>query len=140
MKIYLSTENPKNEFYKWANSLPMFDGIVLNSEATEIICDHFISSFRFEEIPELLSRIFTKMRLGCELTIIDVDVEMACRSIHVEEINQREVNKILFDNQKRKSIFSMDVIEKYLPENVTITNKHYENGNCTFILKCRRKT
>lgn len=140
MKIYLSTQDPKNEFYKWANSLPMLDGIVLDSEATAIVCDSFISSFDYHEAGALLLKIVKKMRIGCELVVMDVDAEMLCRSFYVEEINQKQLNEIVFMSQKRKSLFSMSHIEENLPENIRVTNKHYENGNCSFILKCRRES
>jgi hypothetical protein len=139
MKIYLSTQDPKSPNYKWANSLPMLDGIVLDSEATEIICDNFVSSFDYSEVGALLSKIAKKMRIGCELVIMDVDVEMLCRSLYVEEIDQKTLNDIVFFSQKRKSLFSMSQIESSLPQNIRPTNKHYENGNCSFVLKCRRE-
>jgi len=138
MRIYLSTDKPEETNYSWANSLPMLDGLVLDSEATEIVCKNFISSFEYSDIASLLSVIYKKMRLGCVLTIIEKDIDILCDSFYVEEINTEIVNKILFNSQKRKSLFSISDVESKLPNGIQATHKHYEKGNCSFVLKCKR--
>jgi hypothetical protein len=138
MRIYLSTEQPEDTTYIWANSLPMLDSLSLDSESLEIVCKNFISSFEYSDIRPLLQRIYKKMRLGCKLTIIEKDIDLLCRSFYVEELDINTINQILFSLQKRKSVFNITDIESSLPSGIQVTHKHYESGDCSFILKCKR--
>jgi len=137
MKIYLSTTKP-NDTRKWANSLPMLDGLVLNSEAIDITCDNFLSSFDIREIEQLLHKISEKMRIRGILTLVDIDMNITSRRFYTEEINIEKLNTILFEEQKRKCFLTMELIEFLLPKNLTIEYKHYDQNTCRFILKCRR--
>lgn len=138
MRIYLSTEQPSDNTYIWANSLPMLDSASLDAESTEIVCKNFVSSFDYADIPALLQKIYKKMRLGCVLTILEKDFDLLCRSFYVEELNISNVNAILFPSQKRKSVFNIIDIESKLPDGLQVTHKHYEAGDCSFVLKCKR--
>ena len=139
MKIYLSTTKP-NDTRKWANSLPMLDGLVLNSEAIDITCDNFLSSFDIREIEQLLHKISEKMRIRGILTLVDIDMNITSRRFYTEEINIEKLNTILFEEQKRKCFLTMELIEFLLPKNLTIEYKHYDQNTCRFILKCRRNS
>jgi hypothetical protein len=137
MKVYLSTVN-KNTNSKWASNLPMLDGLVLDSEGTDIICDDFISSFEYNEIGGLLSKIASKIRLKGKLTIADVDANIIFRRGYNEEISENDANIALFANQKRKSLISLKTVIKMLPPNLEIESKTYDHQTCRFILVLRR--
>jgi hypothetical protein len=137
MKVYLSTVN-KNTNSKWASNLPMLDGLVLDSEGTDIICDDFISSFEYNEIGSLLSKIASKIRLKGKLTIADVDANIIFRRGYNEEISENDANIALFANQKRKSLISLKTVIKMLPPNLEIESKTYDHQTCRFILVLRR--
>lgn len=138
MRIFLSNKQPDDQSVSWINNLAALNSNVLNAEATYIVCDNFISTFPLEELSQLLSIISSKMRMGCELIINDVDSDLLFKRAHTEEINIEEVNAAIFKDQNRKSIFSIGVIQKLLPNTLTITHKHYDYNNCLFTLKCRR--
>lgn len=137
MKIYLSTTKPQDS-RKWANSIAMLDGLVLNSEATDITCDNFISSFDISELKFLLENIILKIRINGVITITDVDVNIISRRIYTDELSIEKYNSILFGDQKRKSIVSLSEIESILPDSLKIESKYYDQNTCRFTLKCRR--
>lgn len=138
MKIYLATNKPNNLNCKWASNLPMLDGMLLDSEGTDIVCDDFISSFTYEEIPSLLNKLASKLRIKGKLTIADVDANILTVRTYNQEVAENELNSMLFTNQKRKSIVSLSNIEAALPSNLEIESKTYDHKTCRFILVVRR--
>jgi hypothetical protein len=139
MKVYLSTVN-KDSNYKWASNLAMLDGMLLDSEGTDIVCDDFISSFSSEDAAGLLSKIASKLRLKGKLTIAEVDPNIIFRRGYNQEISEADVNTALFTNQKRRSIVSLDTILKMLPPNLTVESKTYDHQTCRFVLVVRRSS
>ena len=137
MKVFLSDNKPPLNSHKWASNLSMFNDMVLDCEATDIICENFLSSFNFGELQDLIKIIVSKMRLDSQLTIIEADAYLASKKFYLEEINLAELNNILFKGG-RKSILNSDHILSILPENLSVTHKHYDAASCGFILKCRR--
>lgn len=138
MKIYLATNKSKNINCKWASNLAMLDGMLLDSEGTDIICDDFISSFAYEEIAGLLNKLASKIRIKGKLTIADVDANILSVRTYNQEVAENELNSMLFTNQKRKSIVSLSTIEEKLPKNLDIESKTYDHKTCRFILVARR--
>ena len=138
MKIILSNKQNDDKSYIQINNISVLDESVLNSEATHILCDDFISCFKLEELNQLLSKICTKMRIGCELIISEVDSSLLFKRFYLEEIDLNEMNQILFMGQKRKSILDMDTIQSNLPKHINIISKHYDYNSCSSIIKCKR--
>ena len=137
MKVYLSTAN-KNSTYKWASNLPTLDGLLLDAEGTDIICDDFVSSFDSEEITALLEKLTSKLRLKGKLTIAEVDSSIIFRRGYNQEISESDVNVALFKDQKRKCLVSLDTIVEMLPANMSIESKTYDHQTCRFVLVVRR--
>jgi len=138
MRIFLSHKNTPDNSYSQATNLNVLNGIVLDSEATEILCDDFISSFSNNEIKELLENICKKVRLKGQLIIKEVDANITARKYYVEEINLEELNSILFDNQKRKSIVDIGLLTRSIPESFQVEEKYFDNNTGNIVLKCRR--
>jgi len=138
MKVFLSDNKPSLNSHKWASNLSMFNDMVLDCEATDIICENFLSSFNFGELQDLIKIIVSKMRLDSQLTIIETDAYLTSKKFYIEEINLTELNSVLFNSGGRKCILNSDHILSILPENLNVTHKHYEAASCGFILKCRR--
>lgn len=137
MKIYLSHNKPSINNYTWINNLSSLNDSVLQSEATEIVCENFLSSFSVDEQKELLNKITDKLRLNSKLIISEVDCNLITKRFYLEEINLTEVNKILFAD-KRKSILSVNDILANLPHKLQVNNKHFQYNECKIILTCRR--
>ena len=139
MKIYLCpVQQTEEKSHTWVANIAIFNGMVEDSEATSIICDHFLSSFQHAELPEVLSRIVSKMRLQSELVLIHPDIEILSQRLHREDINMETLNTILFKSGAIKSVFSMNTIEKLLPPNLQVIHKHFDIATSNIIIKARR--
>lgn len=137
MKIYLSNNKPNNNTHTWINNLSTLNDTVLNAEATEIICEDFLSSFNIDEQRELINKVVEKLRLNSKLIISEVDCNLISKRFYLEELNLQEINRIMFTN-KRKSILSVAEISKNLPDKLEVNNKHFQYNECRIILTCRR--
>ena len=139
MKIYLCpVQQAEEKSHTWVSNIATFNNMVSNSEATSIICDHFLSSFTHSELREVLQKIVSKMRLKSELVLMHPDIDMLSQRLLREDINLETLNTILFKCGAIKSIFSMDTIEGLLPPNVQITHKHFDGATSNIVIKVRR--
>ena len=138
MKVYLSHSKPEDQSFKHFTNVAALSRSVLNSEATHIICDGFLSSFSYKDLPELLKLIFQKMRTGCELTIIEPDFYLISKHIFREEIEIELINKVVFNSNNLKSILTMKTIEQFIDPALEITAKHFDEELCKSIIKIKR--
>lgn len=138
MKIYLSSSEPAEKSYKWASNIVLFNDMVEVSEATSVVCDHFLSLFSYDEIPEVLSMIVSKMRLKSELTIIQPDVSILSQKFSREEIDERTLNNILFKSGSIKNVCSAETIQSLIPSSLQVTEKRFDIATSNIIIKTRR--
>lgn len=139
MKIYLCPVQPEEEkSHTWVSNIAIFNGMVEDGEATSIVCDHFLSSFQHNELPEVLSRIVSKMRLQSELALIHPDIEILSQRLYREDINTETLNAVLFKSGAIKSVFSMNTIDELLPSNLQVIHKHFDVATSNIIVKARR--
>ena len=139
MKIYLCpVQQTEEKSHTWVSNIAIFNNMVGDSEATSIICDYFLLSFKYEELASALQRIVSKMRLRSELVLIHPDINMLSQRLQRDDINIDKLNTILFKYGAIKSIFSIDTIEQLLPSNVQITHKHFDIDTSNIILQARR--
>ena len=97
MKAYLSQSQTGDDSFKHFSNIASFSRGVLDSEAQEIVCDRFLSSFSYSETEKLLEIIFKKMRTGCQLTIIEPDFYL---------ISKHLFSRGLIINSKGKAILA----------------------------------
>ena len=142
MKIYLSSSAPPshNDAHKWVSSLEALDMLVSTSEASSIICDRFLSTIEFDRLEEALKIIISKMRIGCELLILNPDISVLSQRFVGEEIDLLAMNEILFKNGPIKSVTPIETIEQLLPPNVNIFSKHFDLFTSEIIIKARRSS
>ena len=138
MKVTLSnkesTSNNKNHF----TNIALLAENVLDAEANSIVCDNFISSFSIDELPNLLSLICSKLRMGAALDIIDIDSDILFKRSDNQEITLEEINQILFNQQNRKCIFDIDTISKHIPDYMVLSSAHYDYSLCSLTLSYKR--
>jgi hypothetical protein len=103
---------------------------VLQNEATEIICQDFLSCFNWEDLPKVIELILTKMRKGCKLTILEKDLRLISRQIYKEISSVESLNKKIFESgQIMKSLFSLeDIISHINVSEYKITSKGFVDG------------
>ena len=139
MKIYLCpVQQTEEKSHTWVSNIATFNVIVEDSEATSIICDYFLLSFKYEELKEAIQRIVSKMRLQSELVLIHPDINILSQRLQRDDINTEMLNSILFKCGTIKSVFSISTIEDLLPSNLQITHKHFDTATSNIVVKARR--
>jgi len=141
MKVYLSPNKPEEKYNAWISNIATLDGQVLDSEATQIIADQFLSMFNYNEVDQVISKISRKMRLGCELIIIEPDFSLISQQYIRDDFSLGDINNILFNGSYIKSVLNLEEIIHRLPVyNLTISQKSFNNQSAQMIIKCRRDT
>jgi len=138
MRIHLSETQPLDGTYKWVNSIALLDGTVLDSEARIMVCDNFVSSFEENEVADAIKKIVSKIRLKGQITFIEADIEVLSRKMFTQEIDLKDLNAIVFANQKRRCFLTMEKLLESLPSNITLESKHFDQATSRVIIKCRR--
>lgn len=138
MKVYLCATQPQDKTYKWVSNLASFNEAVENSEATSIVCDFFLSTFKYDELKAVIDKIVSKMRLNCELVITMPDINILAQRLVRNEIDIKTMNDILFRSGSVKSVAPISKIEELLPPNLNVTHKHFDTPTSQITIKARR--
>jgi len=141
MKVYLSPNKPEEKYNAWISNIATLDGQVLDSEATQIIADQFLSMFNYNEVDQIISKISRKMRLGCELIIIEPDFNLISQQYIRDDFSLGDINNILFNGSYIKSVLTLEEIIHRLPaHNLSISQKSFNSQSAQMTIKCRRET
>jgi hypothetical protein len=138
MRIYLSMIEPNDKSCVWISDIATFESQVLDGEATYIVLNRFLSTFTHAELGPLLEKIAKKMRLNCELVVIENDMDFIAKKLVRDEINIGEVNDVLFKNPFIKSVCTLENIEQNIPDSIPLQHKHFDNLLSEITIKCRR--
>ena len=139
MRIYLSMIEPSDKSCVWISDIATFESQVLDGEATYIVLNRFLSAFTHAELRPLLQKIAKKMRLNCELVIIENDMDFIAKKLVRNELNIGEVNDVLFRNPFIKSVCTLENIEQNIPDSIPLQHKHFDNLLSEVTIKCRRQ-
>jgi hypothetical protein len=110
MKIYISVKQPKDDSYNHVSNIMMLDDMVLDCEATDIIVDNYLSQFSESELPQLLSKILSKMRVNGTITIVDIDVDILSMRYNRGDVTIKDLNDLLFGGTSRKSLLNLESV------------------------------
>ncbi len=135
MLVYLSQFDSPDENYKQFQTLSSFHKGVLDSEATSIVCDNFLRTFDYVEIPELLKLIIKKLRIKGELVIKDLDIDLVSRHVLDQRIDLAAINDICKGSSK--SLLLCEAVEELLA-GLEIVTKQFDENTMTFVIKARR--
>jgi hypothetical protein len=135
MLVYLSQFDNPDENYTRFQNLSSFHRGVLDSEATSIVCDNFLRTFEYVEIPELLKLIIKKLRINGEIVIRDIDMDLVSRHILNQRLDLSAINEICKGSSK--SLLLCETIEELLTGLEVIT-KQFDENTMTFVIKARR--
>tara|TARA_R110002020_G_scaffold442653_1_gene653821 strand:- start:111 stop:533 length:423 start_codon:yes stop_codon:yes gene_type:complete len=138
MRVYLSQSEPEDGSLEHFTNLAAFSREIMDSEATSIICDRFLSSFPYSKVETVLGLVLQKMRIGCELTIMEPDFYLISKHIFQDHIEAELINGVVFKSSNLKSILTMETIEKWICPNLEIISKHFDESMCMSIIKARR--
>jgi len=138
MNIYLSPHEPPDKSYVWVQNVAALNGIVADSEARTIICDMFLAQFTYEEIPKVLQHVYKKMRTGCELSIVEPDLNFISRYVLKNGVDQDYLSQTVFVGTAIKSVPDMETIVLGLPPNMQVMHRGFYEESCKSLLKIRR--
>ena len=138
MRAYLSQSEPEDQSFQHFTNVVSFSRAVLDSEATHIVCNGFLSSFSYRDLEGLFQLVFLKMRIGCELTIIEPDFYLISKRIFREELDIEVINGIIFDVNSLKSILTMKTIERFIDPKLEVVSKHFDENLCKSIITIKR--
>jgi|TARA_B100000676_G_scaffold141614_1_gene140289 hypothetical protein len=138
MKAYLSQSQTGDDSFKHFSNIASFSRGVLDSEAQEIVCDRFLSSFSYSETEKLLEIIFKKMRTGCQLTIIEPDFYLISKHLFKDSVHIDIINGIVFKDNVIKCMLTMDKIAGMINPALDVIEKHFDEQSCVSIIKIRR--
>lgn len=95
-------------------------GLTPNNSATHIIAIDALDSVPSNLLVEFVTKIFEKMRIGCELVIGGTELSAISRDVIQNNITTPEYNELIFS--KRGIYKSEDIIKLLLSANLTINN------------------
>ena len=138
MKIYISTKEPEDKNYTHISNVMMLDKAVLDCEATDIIVDDYLSQFSESELPQLLSKILSKLRLDGTITLVDTDVDILSMRYTRGDINIKDLNELLFGAVSRKSLLNIESVSSPLSKGFKIEQSSIDSQLGNFFVKARR--
>lgn len=141
MKVYISTKKPENNEFIHAPNLMWLNNLVLDSEARIIVVDNFFQQFTIKEIPVVMEKILSKLRLGGELLIEETDIDTVSMKYYRGDLSLEEVNNTMFLNESSiKSVFTVEFFRSLLSSlNITITELSLDNRTASFLIKAGRQ-
>ena len=93
--------------------LANLDNICEASECTEIIVNDILKFMSYDKMPEVIQHLTSRLRHGSKITIIITDVNSIIREYSAGKVDEKELNKLLFD-QGARSCFSYDYLVRIL--------------------------
>lgn len=145
MKVYISrwgtSKKPENDEFIHVSNLMWLDNLVLDSEARIIVVDNFFQQFTIKEIPVVMEKILSKLRLGGELLIEETDIDVVSLKYYRGDLSLEEVNNTMFLNESSiKSVFTVEFFRSLLSSlNITITELSLDNRTASFLIKAGRQ-
>lgn len=106
-----------------------------NNECTFILASDLADMFRYEELPNNLSQIRAKMRLGSTLVVGGTDARLLCRAVIDGSIDIPTMNNVIYSKSSCSSLNTLEDIVSSLGLQVIttkISGVHYE-------IECQRK-
>ena len=135
MRIYLCGDPESQEtrdYDKVFANLSNFNKMSLKSEATEIKCVNFLSSFDYYDVEKVLLLICSKIRIGGSLVIVDTDADLMARLITLHGI--RAANDMV--KTGFKSFITMEYIKSIIPDGIELS--HVKLSGVKFTLTAQR--
>ncbi len=139
MKICISTKQQNIGTHTLISNIMNLDEVVFDCEATDIVVDNYLSQFSEKELPQLLYKILSKLRINGTITISDVDIDIVTMRYSRGDINIKDLNDLLFDGTYRKSILNLESVSEVLNNNNFKTEQSSIDSNTgLFFITVRR--
>ena len=144
MKIFLNVNQSPISGYKNVNlttdtiDLNNLDNLCEPSECTDLIIHHVLEYISFSQIPTLLSKLISRLRLNGQIVIHNYDFAIMLDNYHNGLISLQDLNDILFGNDsiKKCCCISIQNVEDLILENgLSIISKEINAGKFTLIAR-----
>lgn len=135
MKIVLTRDDKFFDPEYKIVTLNSIDFDCCDAECTNIYVNFFLGLVNFKQIHPVLEKITSKLRLGGEIVIQDVDIELLAYQLARGIINVGDFNEILFASSTLMSAINVDILCEMLQSlGIKITHREIIN-NKSFVLK-----
>jgi len=123
--------------YKTISDVLSLSRNVGDSEATDIVCEDFLSSFELQDVSKVLNLIVQKMRIGAKLTICEKDFNLISLIISRESVELSALNAAVFEDKYAiRSMLTLELIESLLKEHeLKLISKGFETISFTLVLQ-----
>lgn len=134
MKLILKrnpTEMSENDDVVIVQSTQMADMLVSNAEADTIIVEDFLSTYSYEELPNVINFILSKLRKGGQVTFSFMDGELAAYNLTRGYISLEEYNNLMFSDMVLSTISSEFMLKMFEKFDLTVEScQIFENSMC----------
>ena len=139
MKIYLSQMPPKDSALTHFGNIAHLSNGVMDTEATEVTSEGFLSSFEYENIPQVIDIIKKKARLGCVITLVEPDFYLISKKIFRQEAHLQQLNANVFNSNSIKSLLTIELVRTFFnDDSFQIIAESFDDNLCKFVLQIRR--
>jgi len=139
MKIYLSQMPPKDSALTHFGNIAHLSNGVMDTEATEVTSEGFLSSFEYGNIPQVIDIIKKKARLGCVITLVEPDFYLISKKIFRQEAHLQQLNANVFNSNSIKSLLTIELVRTFFnDDSFQIIAESFDDNLCKFVLQIRR--
>ena len=139
MKIYLSQMPPNDSALTHFGNIAHLSNGVMDTEATEITSEGFLSSFEYANVPQVVEIIRKKARMGCVITFVEPDFYLISKKIFRQEVHLEQLNANVFNSNSIKSMLTIDTVRTFFnDDSFQIIAESFDDNLCKFILQVRR--
>lgn len=137
MLVNLTASGKDYAGYKTISNVMDLSRSIDDSEAREIYCRDFLSSFPLIDVSKVLNLIVQKLRIGGRLIIEEVDFNIVSLGINRECICVERLNERVFGGElSLRSILTSGVVEEMLAEQpLKLVSQGYDQVSFTMVLE-----
>lgn len=137
MLVNLTASGKDYAGYKTISNVMDLSRSIDDSEAREIYCRDFLSSFPLIDVSKVLNLIVQKLRIGGRLIIEEVDFNIVSLGINRECISVERLNERVFGGElSLRSILTSGVVGEMLAEQpLKLVSQGYDQVSFTMVLE-----
>jgi hypothetical protein len=137
MKVYIGTREIEDKNFKCLKDVTLLQAIADDSECTNIILDGVLRKYTLSEIANVLNLVLSKLRLGGELIISDLDFDLVVFA-HKKLGNLPELNKMVESIGGFKSFLTYELVSDIVKTNPRTSLISVDINNIEFKLVFKR--
>lgn len=137
MKVYIGSREIQDQAFKSIKDVSLLQAIADDAECTNIILDGVLRKYTLSEIANVLNTALSKLRIGGELVISDLDFDLIVFA-HRKLSNMIELNKMVETIGGFKSFLTYELVSDMVKSNPRISLISVDITNIEFKLVFKR--